>query len=230
MIAGAANATLIGLEWADTPGQSSNPIAPNTDATVQMWMSNGSLSGDDLPTFGGIGLIINAWADPACTVPANDLFQVSVNPLVPGWIVAPANQNEQLNDLQWAAVFGPDHTPGVGKEVLLQVNIQYFTATPLPEYYLTIKRDITPIATSSVIFDASGGDYVTTDSLWDSRYAEAYGASYWAFGDWGNRGWSRIVKGTEYGQPEANPLILVTPEPASLALLALGGFAALRRR
>lgn len=232
MIAGAANATLIGLQWADNAGQSSAATAPNTPVTAQFYMTNGATGAN--PTFGGIGLIINAWADAAATIPVDStLFQVGVSTPIPGWSVAGANQNADLNGLQFAAVAGPNYTPAKGKEVLMDISIQY-TGNPAPgtQYYLTIKRDLSPTGTTSVIVDPTGADYVNNDAIWDARpgYADAYGAAYWAFGEWGNPGWSRFVKKDQVGQLGANPLVLLTPEPSSLALLVLGGFAALRRR
>jgi hypothetical protein len=231
MIAGAANATLIGLEWQNVAGPATAPTAVNTPVVAQFYMSNGPAGIN--PTLAGIGLVLNAWEDAAATIPANGVvFQTSSAPLIPGWATAAANNNSDLNGLQFAAANGPNFTPPDGKTVLMNISLQYTDATPLPQYYITIKRDITG-GTSSAIFDNTGADYMTNNNIWDARagYADSYGAEYWAFGNYGNPGWARFVKGAgEVGQTTANPLILVTPEPASLALLALGGFAALRRR
>jgi len=61
---------------------------------------------------------------------------------------------------------------------------------------------------------------------WDARYNNTPSPGYIAFGDWGNPGW-----GGKGGQLTPNPLLITkVPEPSSLALIALGGFALLRRR
>lgn len=80
--------------------------------------------------------------------------------------------------------------------------------------------------TGNGVFDTAG-----TRMAWDSRYATlgsstGYGG-YVAYMNWGNPGWGN----TTMGQPTPNPLLITkTPEPTSLALVALGGFALLRRR
>ena len=65
---------------------------------------------------------------------------------------------------------------------------------------------------------------------WDARYAISY-SGYIAYGDFGNPGWG--TKTAMGHQPTPNPLIMIKdriPEPSSLVLLTLGGFALLRRR
>jgi len=74
-------------------------------------------------------------------------------------------------------------------------------------------------------FDDHGHEY-----YWDARYAMTVSyPGYIAYADWGNPGWgTNPAKGH---QPTPNPLILHNiPEPTSVALLALGGLAVLRRR
>lgn len=232
-MAGIVNAAAIGLEWAgNTATATSEPTEPNMPITAQFYLQGGGTAAAQ-PTLSGIGLVLNAWLDPAATIPANGVvFQTSATPLIPGWATAAANNNTDLNGLQFAAANGPDYQTPVGKTYLMDITLQYTDPTPPPQYYITIKRDIDPTQTSSVIFDQSGADFITAGDNWVDDGSNL-GKAKWSFGNWGGSAWFEIdyygnpVPGTE--RP-ANPLILVTPEPASLALLVLGGFAALRRR
>lgn len=227
-IAGAVNAAAIGLEWAgNTATASSEMTAPGTPITAKFYVATGGTAGAQ-PIFSGIGIVLKAYEDAALTIPAtNVVFQTSAAPLVPGWAPAAANNNSDLGGLQFAAANGPNYTTPIGKTYLMDITLQYTDAAPPAAYYITIDRP------ASSIFDNTGADYVNNDAIWTNTDTSTLGKAKWSFGNWGGSAWQQL---DYYGQPipgtgqPANPLILVTPEPASLALLALGGFAALRRR
>jgi hypothetical protein len=223
-----ALAATIGLEWSNLPGAPRNPPAPWPGyVTMRLYIQNGSSSAVQAPITGAIGLVMNAWEDQACTIPANNaVAQVSSSVSIPGWSVASANNNTTLNGLQFAAAFGPDYTVPQGKNYLLDITIKWIDSTPLPQYYLTIDR------AASAIIDPVGADYMTNDAIWYDSGFQNTGKSKWGFGNWDGGRWERYdsITGQYVGQA-ANPLIYyVFPEPGSLTLFIAGAFCVMRRR
>lgn len=223
-----AQAVAIGLEWA---GNTANPNSYLSSApmTMRLYIQNGSSSAGEAPIMQAMGVVINVWQDAACTIPLNNVwYQVSVTPLIPGWHVDPANENTDLNGLQYAAISGvglsPNWTVPRGKTYLMDISVQWISTTLLPGNYLTINRE------ASVIVDHTGGDYMTNDAIWYSSGFSTAGKSRWGFGNWGGGKWQRYDSSVgHYIGQAANPLVVWTPEPTSLMLLVVGACAGARR-
>lgn len=203
LMATAANAATIGLTWAESAGQ-------NLDAMQGTIQVNLALLGGESVS----GVIFDYSA------PGSNLAVTAQTANKPGWAqngtTGPLNGRQFLAFANTAAdnLVGPMAKSVVGTTVV---------SAPLPadgsiaNIFALIPQNAVAVA------DGSGAKMT-----WDARYNEST-AGYIAFGDFGNPGWG--TKTTKGHQPTASPLQLTkVPEPTSLALIALGGFALLRRR
>jgi hypothetical protein len=187
-----------------------------------MYINNPVAAAAERPVIQAIGIVLNAWEDAACTMPASmSLFQVAASSPLPGWSVAPANNNTYLGGLQFAAVAGPNTFFGQGKTYAVDITL---TLAVPGAYYLTIDR------AGSALIDNIGADYMTTDEIWYPSGFQTTGKAKWGFGNWGGGKWQRYDAGVGgYVGQSANPLMIV-PEPSSLTLLAASCATVLRRR
>ena len=208
LMATAANAATLSLKWAADEASQTMAVAPGASATVNVYV--------DLPNNNGtISTVFFAFAsNPA------DAMSMTAASIVPaaGWNAG--GQDGTLGALAQYAVTDPTGT-GVSSGTLMVGSFDVVNDNAVGD-------DSAKNIFSNAFVD--GGVLTPTgDPLtWDTRYNASYD-DYIAFGDWGSPYWEPLMAPT--GQTE-NPLILINavPEPASLALLALGGFALLRRR
>lgn len=212
LMATASNAAVLGLRW------QADPLSQNSNGggTVEVWVD--AFAGDFIT-----GLNFQFVGDNP------NLFISDIATTVPGW-----------------------NPGGFAASLAAGSGAQFSSAAPLPQFNLnpqvntsyilgtfnlgftgpadgTIKEIMITAANESTGVGLLGAGAARL--TWDSRYAATF-SGYAAFGDWGNPGWSKIVKNAgEVGQLTPNPLLITkVPEPSSLALIALGGFALLRRR
>jgi len=224
LMATAANAATIGLRWSDTPDQ--KHLGPGTvEFYIQMLDGEGSAPGGALPA-DNVGRLAGAASDLFCL--GGDCSNLTVtNP-------------QQGTAPQWNAVL-------IGNGSIPGTTISAFTPSTGPNYLLgpqdvvlmTFDVGYTGSGTDEKSFgidlltNPGGGaiDEFAGSYVWDARYNTSF-SGYIAYGDYGYVGWDAATKkGTHYGQPDSSALIITkVPEPSALALLALGGFALLRRR
>ena len=207
LMTASANAYTIGMTW---EGHSPDQMLPayNSDyIVIETWVH--VHDGENLATvfFGNAS--------------APGVYQVDTSPELPGWV--DNSTDGELGDTGvgqqalWGAPGGVGSVDGPG-DFLVGIQIIHFEGfeeSDIIEIYFDI-------ATMGVIAADS------SEPSWDARYASSY-SGYIMFVDFGNPGWgTNPAKGH---QPTANPLLIhVTPEPSTLALLALGGLGILRRR
>ncbi len=212
LLAPAVSAGTLSMRWAETPNATLN-VLPQETATVEVWMD--LLPGEVLST------VFFQFAIPLDGV-------AMVGPSVatqPGW--AAGGFLGEIGDLaQFAVASMPPISnaidgPGSYRVGAFEVAYVGLAADGVGQAF--------PIA-AAAHSDAGVLDEWGNSFTWDARYHTSY-ASFVAYGDYGNPGWSVIGPGGELGQPEPNPLILlVIPEPATLALALLGGAALLGRQ
>jgi hypothetical protein len=222
----AVQGVVIGWEWAGSPDSRVAVADAGTPITARFYINNPLASFAQRPVIQAIGLVLNAWQDEACLIPADmTLMQVSVSTSLAGWIPAPVNNNTYLNGLQFAALYGPNTYFGQGKTYAVDVALQWASALPSAPVYITTNR------AASALIDNTGADYMTNDEIWYPSGFETAGKAKWGFGNWGGGAWSRYdeVTYSTYFQ-NANPLILDIPEPSSVMLLVIGAVAAYRKR
>jgi hypothetical protein len=206
LMATAANAALIGARWAGNPDQKNFG-----NGTVEIWMN---LTAGD---------VISGFAFEFATTDAPNLTI--------------GNYQSGLGG-QWAA-------GGIPGTLALGSGTQFNVSTPNAADNLDVAGPVvmgTFDVTITGPFDGTTKEIYLGAHLvpfgvfdqnaagltWDARYAST-AAGYVAYMDWGNPGWG--TKTSMGHQPTANPLLITkTPEPTSIALVALGGFALLRRR
>jgi len=225
LMATAADATLIGLRWKDAPAQQSLDVATGAPAVVQVYIT--TMAGD--LKLQGIGGRLQAWDNAAANTATTSIVnETAVAAPLPGWVVSapPVTTLGPLNAaLTQFGTFQPIDGAGVGNVagtyILAEITLTH-TEVATKNIYLTLDRN-----TVSLFSDGGNQPYsdLTTQGKWDRTKANV-NSGYIAYGNWGNPGWGGAAK----GQQTPNGLILHTPEPASLALLVLGGIAALRRR
>lgn len=200
LMATAANAATIGLRWAGNANQNNDG-----DGVIEVYLQ--LLNGETAST-----VIFDYWTT------ATNLEVTAQGTTVPNW-AAPTSSGP-LNNFQF------NSSANVGANLagpIADIVVGTTTIDVTGDLDGTIKEIFFNAHANPVgVLNATGARLT-----WDARYNDqSVTPGYIAFGDWGNPGW--IGKP---GQPTANPLLITkVPEPTSLALIALGGFALLRRR
>ena len=216
LMAGTANAATLWMQFEG--GANEITLNPSDMVNVEVWLD--IIAGDNVS-----GLGQPFW--PGDGVGVNGLVQESVTPIA-GWDENSLDGMLGLSGQQDINVFAPtlgDVIDGPGSFLLAvmtlhQNDLQNLDNPLFPDYY-------------PIMF---GGDPTVTSALLNSVGSEigftpVY-ASYSGYYTWG-QGASAISgkTGTTAWALEDNPLkVYCIPEPASLALLALGGLAIIRRR
>jgi len=220
-IAGTANAATLWMQFAD--GSDEVTLAPSQTVDVQIFV-------DMLPADTLAGVTGQFWpfgtADQGAYptfVEGLDDMGIVANPAL-GWDsgsgVGPlgsAATNINVGAPTAAQAISGAGSFMVGTMTLHQNDLQNIDSTYFPDFY-PVMFGGDPSALPNLIMP-SGSKF-----KFDPRYSSSYAGYY----TWG-QGASGIVK-PKY-TVEADPLIVhCIPEPASLALLALGGLALIRRR
>jgi hypothetical protein len=215
LMAAAANAEVIGLRWADTPGVANHQGAGTVEVFLQMngaGIYHNSVSG-----------VIFTFSGANATTPADanlvaDNYQTSV----PSWV--PTGQEGGMSVLGTQfVVSGLTPLAGPGTFVLGTFDVSFTGPADL-----TIKPFTALIPQDPAGLLDEAGARITWNSSTSTGAYEYNAVSF--EGNFGNPGWG-TVKQVPVSEPTANPLFITkVPEPTSLALIALGGFALLRRR
>ena len=209
LVATSAHAATLSMGWSAQPGVDKLTLGPSDSAVVDVFLELGANGGDN---WAGVFFEF----DP---IPAT-LVTDSLVTSVPGWATS-GTTGEILGQFAQVNVGALDPfagaLTGTGTVLIAQFTI-HLEEDGLPlgtQYELTIDNDTGPgpgLVTSTASFAALNPAFA------------AY-SGYWTFGK-GSPGVNTMAV-----QIPRDPLIITKiPEPASLAILGLGGLALLRRR
>jgi len=215
MVASVADAATIGLRWADTAG-------PNHDGpgVIEVWIR--LLEGDSVSA-----VTFNYAASDTAIVATSQTAVPS------GWQQTGNLSDGVLSNVEFAAAADPGHVIGPDWDQFLEVVVGTTHVAIVGPLDGTTSTVAALIPQSSIAARKGDGNRFS----WDARYNQssigyiAFGYGYPGYGSpgYGNPGWG--TKTFRGHQPTPNPLLITrTPEPTGLALVALGGFALLRRR
>lgn len=214
LMAGAANAATLRLSW---EGGSTAPrdIAPSGSATIQVWMD--LLAGDTLS-----GVFFEYRTLPAMSVQTTAATAAPTNwsnAVVPtyGIMGQPGVQYQ-------AGAFNPatDSVSGAASILIGTQTVHLMAGSWMPSDNIEIVFDHAAdnSSTRTGVVNRTGGFYTI-----DPRYSSTY-SGYYTYGT----GAPAITVPKKWAIAR-NPLVIhVVPEPGSLALIALGGLALIRRR
>ena len=211
MMTASASAATLSLQWNSQPGVDKIDLAPSDTAVIDVILQLGSAGGDNWS-----GVFFELEPVPATFVansnvagPTNWLAEQSQTGGILGGV------GDQFNVFTNTA---PDIVTGSGTILVVQFAIH-------------LNDDGAPLGTQYDIAFSGGNDQLV-DAL--GAFGALVGASdpytaysgYWTYG----KGSPGVTQMMNQIIPRDPLIITKVPEPASLALLALGGFAAIMRR
>jgi hypothetical protein len=209
LMATAANAATVGLRWSDTPDQKHLGAG-----TVEVFIS--LLNGESVSGANGDFVCVSG----DCS---NLLFTNFQPGNAAGWEASNTGIGPHMGAPDFAGMNGgatnplTDSVSGPTSFIMARFDVGFDGAPDLSEKGFAVAFPTNP---GGGVINATAQAY-----KWDTRYNGSF-AGYIAFdANFGNPGFAG--KG---GEPALGLLITKVPEPSSLALIALGGLAMLRRR
>jgi len=225
LFAVAANADTIGVRWADTPGAAGHDGGGTVEVVLVKNPYGGSGSTAPDPNFSSViaGIAFN-FAGANKTLPADENLVVgNYATSIPSW--ATNTQDGAMATARFA-LGGLQTLTGAGEFVLGTFDVSF--TGPADQ---TIKAFTIRLPQEAIGLGDGAGQRVTWNSVTSVYGNNDYSYKSVSFGSglFGNPGWG--TKAGANAQMTPNPLFITkVPEPTSLALVALGGFALLRRR
>jgi hypothetical protein len=216
LMAAAANAEIIGLRWADTPGVATHNGAGTVEVFLQM---EGAAAAGSHASVSGV-IFTFSGANAATPADAN-LVVGNYQTSVPSWVPTGVTGGMSVLGTQFV-VSGLTPLQGPGNFVLGTFDVDFTGPADLTTKPFTALIPQDPAG----LLNGAGSKFVWNNNT--NTGPSGYGTVAFE-GNFGNPGWG-TMPGAGH-EPTANPLFITKfPEPTSLALIALGGMALLRRR